>query len=799
MLKNYFTIAWRNLSRYKTFSTIKICSLAFGLTACMLIFLYIKDEISFDRFHENKSLLFRVTKHIEIGNDPARTIGATGSIVGETFAKEIPEIKQFVRITGQPAIVKKENEVLAESPQFVDHNFFEVFSFPIIKGNKTAPLNDLHSVVITRDVEKKYFGGKDAVGENLQIKIKDEFENFTVTAVAENFPQNSTLSADILLPFTYYEKQNRNAGWMGGNLNTFVLLSPQSNPGAVTQKMQGIFDENTRERIAKAKKEQNISIRITMGLQPLTAMHLDTKIEPGNRMASGSSPVYSYILASIAIFILLIGCINFINLAIAQSLKRSKEIGIRKVAGSTRMQLIKQFLTESFLVSFIAFVLAIGLTILVIPFFNELANKKLSISYLSGWQLYTAFLLLLVITSFIAGFYPSLVLSAFTPAKVLKSKQKIMGKNYFTKSLFVVQFALAISLVTGTTIMNSQLNFLLHTDLGYDSRNLVRVDLPLNRKSDQLTTLFKKELSDHADIVSVAAKNDGRMITGVKSNGKDIEIGYNKIDQNFLHTFGIPFVAGRNFSLSHPSDSFHAVIVNESFVKQAGWKPSEAIGKMVSGMEGSSQPFAIAGVIKDIHFSSLKEKIVPEVYTMDTVYSYGEVWVKIDDGNIPQTLSVLQDAFTKLVPYYPYSYQFMDDMNARNYEAEARWKKIISIASVLFAFISCIGLFGLVMLSVEQRAREIGIRKVLGAAVSTIVMLITREFILLISIAFLIALPVAWYFSRQWLQDFAYRTDLSWWMFVLPAILIMAIALITMSFRSIRAALVNPVKSLKAD
>lgn len=795
MLKNYLTVAWRNLLRYKTYSGIKILSLAIGLTACMLISLYIKDEISYDRFHQNKDLLHRVTQHIEIGQDAPRTIGATNSLMGEAFASEIPEIDQFVRITSQPAITKKENDVLAENPMFVDHNFFNVFSFPILKGDKFSPLHDINSVVISRDMEKKYFGEKNAVGENLQLKIHGGFESFKVTAVAENFPQNSTLQGGIMLPFKYFDKYNKNTGWMGGNLTTYLLLSPQANKQTVNKKMQDIFDSKTKDRIAAAKKNQNINIKITLGLQVLTAIHLDETIEN----SAGSSPVYSWILGSIAVFILLIGCINFINLAIAQSLKRSKEIGIRKVAGSTRMQLIGQFLSESFLVSFIAFVFAIGLTLALLPFFNELSNKKLSISYISGWQLYAAFIVLLILTSFIAGFYPSLVLSAFRPAKVLKSAQKLVGKNYFTKSLIVVQFSLAICLVTGTTIMNSQLSFLLNAHPGYDSRNLIQVDLPLNKNRDQLTTLFKEELNDHAGIVSVAAMSGGRMITGVHANNKTVEVGYNKIDHNFIPTFGIKMVAGRNFSPAHPSDSFHAIIVNESFVQEAGWKPAEAIGRQVTGMEGSSQPFAIAGVIKDIHFSSLKEKIIPELYTMDTVINYGQVWVKINDGNIPQTLSRLQDAFNKLVPYYPYSYQFKEDINARNYEAEARWKKIITIASVLFAFISCIGLFGLVMLSVEQRAKEIGIRKVLGAAVTTIVVLITREFIILVAVAFVFALPVAWYFINQWLQQFPYRTALEWWMFVLPVVLIMATALITMSFRSIKAAITNPARSLRAE
>jgi len=800
MFSNYFKIAWRNLLRNKIFSVIKILGLSIGLTVCMLIFLYTKDEVSYDQFQENKTQLYRIVQDWQMGKEPAKTIGTTNGVMGETFAKEIPEVQQFVRVNGMAVTVKKNNDVFTENPLFVDDNFFSVFTFPLIEGNKRTALQDPHSVILSKDMAKKYFGTTDVTGKVMQIKLDTAFENFTISAVAENAPLNSTLKTDMLLPYKFFEKYNSNTDWIGGSLNTFLLLSQTANVPTVINKMQAIYDKNTKDKIAKAEQEQGMAIKIKLGLQPLTAIHLSTKAGPDNGMSDGSNPAYSYILTCIAVFILIIACINFINLAVAQSLKRSKEIGIRKVVGSTRKQLIKQFLIESFLVSLIAFVIAIILTIAILPFFNELANKKLSLSYLSDWYLYAGYFLLLLVTSFIAGFYPSLVLSAFQPVKVLYSKQKLLGKNYLTRGLIVLQFALAIFLIIGTIAINSQLNFLLHADLGYDSKNLVKMDIPINKTSDRLPAVFKNELRNKPGIISVAARHRGRSISGAKVDGKQIEIENNKIDNNYLTTFKILIIRGRNFSPDYPSDSMNSVIVNESFVKEAGWKLDDAVGKTIGfGESHGGRNATVIGVVKDYHFLSLKKKITSEVFTMEPDFNYGEIWVKINPKDVPQTLALLEKTFKKLVPYFPYSYQFMDDVNAKNYETETKWKQIISIASTLFIFISCIGLLGLVILSIEQRTKEIGIRKVLGAAVSRIIVLISKEFLILISIAFIVAVPVGYYFVNRWLQNFAYRINISWWMFALAGLLVIAVALLTMSFQAIKAAIANPVKSLRTE
>ncbi len=796
MFKNYITIAWRNLLRNKIFSIIKITGLSLGLMVCILIMLYTKDEVSYDRFHANISRLYRITQTWEMGKDEPAKLGITNAILGEEFQKSIPEIQEFVRVNGTSVTVKKGKDVFSERPMAVDWNFFQMFSFDLISGDPTTALKDLNSVVLTKESAKKYFGTMDVIGKLMEIKLQDKFENFVVTGLAKDAPENSTIKYSFLLPFEYWRRIGQN-GWIGGSLTTFALLAPKASPAIAEKKMQELFDRHTKTEIDEAREKQGLSLKITLGLQPLHDVHLNKDFGTDNGLADKSSPIYSYILSYIAVFILIIACINFINLALAQSLKRSKEIGVRKVVGGSRAQLIKQFLMESLVVSAIAFAIAILLVITVLPFFNELANKKLSLSYLSDFSLYAGYFLLLLVTAFIAGFYPSLVLSAFQPVKVLYSRQKLMGRNWLTKGLVVLQFALAVFLIIGTLAVNSQLNFLSKRDLGYDSKNLVRIQLPYFGE-DRGASALRYELSKQSFVTDVALRNGGVNITGIKAGGKQLEIDLNKIDEHFFKTFRIPLKAGRNFSPAHPSDTNSAVIVNEAFVKAAGWTNETAIGKPVRFNEAKVN-HTIIGVIRDYHYRSLKTKITPQLFSMDPHSSFGQVWVKIKQDNIPRSLASIETIYKKINPLFPYDYQFIDAMNAENYKSEKKWKEIIGIAATLFIFISCIGLFGLVLLSIEQRTKEIGIRKVLGAAISRIFLLISKDFLWLVIIAFLIAVPAGYYAVSKWLEDFPYRIEIGWWIFLVAGLLILVISLATISFQAVRAALTNPVKNLRTE
>lgn len=798
MLKNYFKTALRSLLKNKGVSFINIFGLALALTCCLLIMLYVKDEISFDRFHSKRSDIYRIIQDMHIGKEAPNKLSITQMPLGEAFRNQIPEIKERVRMADMEVTVKKDNQVITDHFLAVDDNFFKVFDFDLTQGDRITPLKDMYSIVLSENTAKKYFGTADAVGKIMQIKLRDEFENFTVKAVASNPPQNSSISFEMLVPISFYEKGQSHFGWIGGSVNTFLLLDPLADRSAVVKKMQAIFDDHTHDQIAQAKKEQQIGIEIFMGIQPLTDIHLNKTLGAHNGLSDANSPANAYILSAIAIFILLIACINFINLSIGQSLQRSREIGIRKVVGGKRSQLIWQFLAQSFLTSLLAFLLAIAMASFILPFFNQLADKKLSLSYLADGWLFAGWVFLLLLTSLIAGFYPSIVLSSFQPLRILSGRQKLMGRNYFARGLIVFQFALAIFLLIGTVGVFTQLKYLFHQDLGYDDKQLVRIELPWSDQNGKLMAVFKNELTGQPGILGIAGRNRGAATTGVIADGRQVVIDYNNIDENFFPLFKIPILKGRNFSASFPSDAVQSVIVNETFLKDAGWKADQAIGSTISMME-ENKTLTIIGVIKDYHFRSLKEKVGAQIFLFGPDKEYGQAWIRIKPDNIPKTLAFLSNTYQKIAPLYPYTYDFVDRINAKNYATEAKWKQIVSIAAILFIFISCMGLLGLVILSVEQRTKEIGIRKVLGAATARIFLLITKEFTILIGIAMMVAIPVAYFVLDRWLQDFPYRTTMHWWIFALAGISIIFFALLTISVKALRAAFSNPVKSLRTE
>ncbi|HWH63674.1 MAG TPA: FtsX-like permease family protein, partial [Ginsengibacter sp.] len=525
--------------------------------------------------------------------------------------------------------------------------------------------------------------------------------------------------------------------------------------------------------------------------------HLSTDLPAGYGLKNASDPVYSYILSAIALFVLLIACINFVNLTVARSIKRAKEIGIRKIAGSSRKQLIMQFLGESFFLCTIAFALAIGLVQWLLPLFNNLANKALSLSYLFDAKLITGYVILYVITGLLAGFYPALILSGYNPVQTLYNRFQIAGKNYLQKSLVVLQFTLASFLIIATFIIYAQFNFLTKTDLGYDDTNLVVLNKSDLTHKDAAT--FKTELMKNSDIVGVTAKNSGNRGTAAKtSTGATIGFAYETVDENYLSLLKISLVAGRYFSPSFPADSVQSVIVNESLVKAAHWK--NPIGETMNiQWWNTNKTYRVIGVVKDYHFASLMDKITPQVFTMRNDISYGTYYIKIKPGAETASLKWIQKTFQQFYPTNAYSYIFKNDENARAYKSVAKWKQILLFGGVLTIFISCIGLFGLSVLSAEKRTKEIGIRKVLGASVQHIVTILSADFTKLVVIALVIALPLAYIVANKWLQNFPYRITISWWLFASAAILVMLIALFTISFQSIKVAIANPVKSLRTE
>jgi len=798
MIRNYFKIALRNIQRNKIYSFINIAGLSLGLAAAMLIILYVKDEVSYDRFQKNFDNTYRITfTMLNKDGSIQHRDGITGYLQGPKFTANVPGIQSFVRIQSGGVDIKKGTDINSEEMLKADSSFFSVFSFPLLSGNPKTCLLNPYSIVLSEDEAKKQFGTTDAIGKVVMIRKDSTFVPYSVTAVAKRCPQNSSIKFNILLPFQpTAEELQSSENWFNFFLNTFVVLNPKADVAMVEKQMQQFYDRDSKEAMKIiTEKYGDVVGKTKYGLQPLAAMHLSKDFPANTGLTDASNPVYSYILSGIALFILLIACINFVNLTIARSIKRAKEIGIRKVVGSNRKQLIIQFLSESFILSFIAFVMAVGIVKLVLPVFNDLSNKALSLSYLFDARLIAFYIVLFVATTLLAGFYPALVLSGYNPVQTLYSRFTLSGKNYLQKSLVVLQFALASFLIIATIIIYLQFNYLTTEKLGYDDSNLVLVGKDGLKRGE--ATIFQDQLMKDPDIIGVAPKNSGYWQTRAKVNGDSaIDFTYETVDESFLPLLKIPLVAGRNFSKDFPSDSSRSVIVNESFAKQAGWK--NPVGQEVNFWIDNKK-YTVIGVVKDYHFQPMNQKISPQLFTMTPDNEFGMVYIKIRPQTATSSLAYIQKTFKNLFPFSPYSYTFKRDENFKNYEAEAKWKQIMLFGAVLTIFISCIGLFGLSVLSAEKRTKEIGIRKVLGASVRSVVTTLSKDFLKLVLIAMIIAIPAAWLASNKWLENYPYRISLSWWMFASAGMLVIIIALATVSFQAIKSARANPVDSLRSE
>ncbi len=810
MFRSYFKTAWRNLSRNKIYSLVNIAGLSLGLACAMLIILYVKDEVSFDRFHKNVNNIYRIVSKSPQG----RNMVMTGYLQGPRFMQNVLGIKSFVRVQNGEKNIKTGNYVHAQGMLQVDPDFFSVFTFPLLSGDAKTCLTEPHSIVLDEDVAKRQFGTVDAVGKIVMIKDDSSFVPYKVTAVAKRCPQNSSIQFDVLLPLKVSAANaTNNESWFGFSLNTFVVLDDKTNLQAVEKQIQNFYLSDAKQAhddIIKKNGGKNDGKMSTYFLQSFLDMHLstalpvndnfmqiskaDTHVDDG--LTNASNPVYSYILSGIALFVLMIACINFVNLTVARSVKRAREIGIRKVIGGSRKQLIAQFLGESFFLCTIAFVLAIVLVQSVLPLFSDLANKVLLLSYLLDAKLVTSYISLYLITGLLAGFYPALVLSGYDPVQTLYSRFQIAGKNYLQKSLIVLQFTLASFLIIATFIIYSQFNFLTKTSLGYDDSNLIVIQTGNTKHSD--AAAFKNELLKNSNIINVSAKNGGIWQAGSKGDqDSGINARYETIDENYLPLLKIPLVDGRNFSPAYAADSTQSVIINETFAKAAHWE--NPAGKTISVLWGEVETYHVIGVVKDYHFASLTEIITPEILTMKTSNSYGSYYIRIKPGSETASLQWIQQLFQQFYPADPYSYVFKNDENKKQYADVEKWKQIILFGAALTIFISCIGLFGLSVLSTEKRTKEIGIRKVFGASVKSIVTILSTDFIKLVAIALVLSSPLASIAANKWLQNFPYRIMISWWLFAIAALMVISIALLTVSFQAIKAAVANPVKSLRTE
>ncbi|RCR65820.1 ABC transporter permease [Larkinella punicea] len=805
MIQNYFKIAWRNLWRKKAFSAINIVGLAVGLATCLLIVLFVQHELSYDRYNAKADRIFRMTMHIRLGGKEMNMAYAP-ALAGSAMLRDYPGVEAFTRLESEGTfVVKYGNERFKEERVvFADSNFFAVFSIPLLKGNVKTVLTEPNTVVLTESTARKYFGDQNPVGKSLTMGTKGLFR---VTGVCRDVPSNSHFHYDF---FGSYRSIRQGEKWLASGSHTYLLLREgysvaqlAAQSPTIVRKYMGpevpeflgmTYDEYLRK-----------GDRMGFRFQPVTDIHLGPNWE--NELEANSDPKYVYIFSAIAVFILLLACINFMNLSTAGSANRAREVGIRKVLGSVQQQLIRQFLSESVLITFLALVVAGVLVVVALPTFNQLANKAFDLGTLLNARMIGYTLMGSLLVGLLAGSYPAFFLSSFNPVSVLKGKL-VSGvrSGWLRNTLVTVQFVVSIGMIIGTLVVYRQLRFIQNKKVGFDKEQvLILHDTYV--LGDKLKT-FRNELAKQSQIVSASLA--GYLPAGRSNNGVDgfrdvnaptetvpFRLKTYRIDEQYLPTLGIGVALGRNFSKAFSGDSA-GVLVNEAAVRQFGWKNpvGQRITTVGDGSPGDRQTYTVVGVTKDFHFESMHQHIAPLI-----MYYGGDQYqmaLRIRTDNVPALLKTLEQNW-KAETDTPFSYSFLDERFNKMYESEQRIGELFGIFAGLAVFIACLGLFGLAAFTTLQRTKEIGVRKVLGASIASIVVLLSKDFLRLVFVAILIATPLGWYAMNEWLADFAYRIDLEWWVFGLAGLLAAAVALLTVSFQSIKAALVNPVKSLKSE
>ncbi|MET3878992.1 ABC transporter permease [Chitinophaga sp. OAE865] len=791
MLLNYLKIALRHHRKNKLYAGINITGLAIGICCVLLAFLYWKDENSFDRFHEQHRHLYRITTTVtQPGNMPLQT-GSTGQPHGPAFQAQVPEITAYSRVMGGDIYgdIIAGNKVLKQQLLFVDPGFFRVFSFPLLKGDSATALSDIGSAVITESTALKYFNRTDVVGELLRMDADPSARQLgkplVVSAVVKDPPRHSSIQFDVLLPFRFLQLSFNDSDWNNMYLSTFVVTRPDADITTVTRQLNRVQAPHARGNNAPA---------LTFGLQPVTDIHLHPLYSPeGSReggVINGSNPAFAWLFMGIAVFILVMAGINFINITLAGSLKRIKEVGVRKINGSSGMQIIGQFLAESALLCAAALLLALLFTAAALPVFNALTEKAIAPGAILHpfIGLATAALLLLIVI--LTGAYPAYVLAKFSAIRAFSGRTHLTGNNLPGRVLIVAQFSLAVFFLIITTLFYRQMDYVQSKDLGYHPEQVVVTHINGDRNLQQVQDVLKNELMNEPGITGLSFGGERGGVSAVHLPGKNITAIHRVIDHNYLATMGITLKEGQNFG---PGWS-DGVIVNEAFVKAAGLR--NPIGTRIRTDEYFDKELrTITGVVKDFHTGSLREPISPMVMITSKWFG-GNVWLKLDPRRQAASLAALAKAYKKALPETAFTYSFLNDLNAREYAQDQRWKAVIQWAALLSVLICSTGLFGLAHIATHQRMKEIGIRKILGAGLTSIVALFSKDFLQLVAIAFIIAAPLSWIAMNQWLQGFAYHTGISAWIFIATGSFTLLIALATVGIQVIRAVGANPVKHL---
>lgn len=803
MIKNYLKVAIRNIIKHKGFSIINIVGLAIGIACSILILLFVAHELSYDKFHEKAERIHRIAVRASVGDTKIRQTYSS-SATFKKLLEDFPEIEvavKFLRLGRTP--INLGEKTFFESRFFaVDSTFFDVFTIPLIHGNPKTVLANPNTMVISKNTALKYFGGTDAVGKILRADFSYDpgSIDFEITGVSENVPANSHFHYDLLVSSATFPTYINDPGWSSNNFISYVVLKEGTS--------SEWFDAKLKEFTRKHMGGERFDAWVAKGnfweyfLQPVTKIHLNSDLN-GEFEANGNE-TYVYIFSAISIIILLIACINFMNLSTAKSSLRAKEVGMRKVVGSGRNRLVVQFLSESVLLSFISLALGMVIVISLLPLYKNLIGRQLEIHYFDNFIVIPSLLALGLIVGVISGAYPAFFLSSFKPISALKGKTiGSKGGSWLRNILVIFQFTISIFLIIGTLVVNQQLKFFQNIKLGFDKKQVLVIRNPGSLGNNIVP--FKEALRKQSSIIDVSGSNTlpGRGFSnigfGAEGVDKSFTLNLCVCDYDFLDTLKLELVQGRFFSRDFITDS-HAAVLNEKAVELLGW--DDPIGKKINNWARNRGNFTVIGVIKDYHYESLHQEIRPMALFLSGGYYTNvesSISVRLNTENISETIKYAGNTWNNFAHNMPFEYSFLDEDYDNLYINEKQTRKLFSIFSFLAIFIACLGLFGLASFIADQKTKEIGIRKVLGASVPGIVKVLNKRFVKWVLIANFTAWPIAWFMMNKWLQNFAYRIELSWWMFILAAVLALLVALITVSFQTVKAALKNPIDSLRYE
>jgi putative ABC transport system permease protein len=805
MLKNYFKIALRNMFRNKLYSLINLAGLAIGLAACLMIWLWVQDEMSYDRFHTNADRIYRVERKIDFRDIHTQTPSTSGPY-GPALVNDYPEIANYVRLDRNELSIKDHRNLFHKQQIVVaDNSIFEIFDFHLESGDPKTALTQPKSMVLTRENALKYLGTADAIGKSLTVDWRGIMADFQVTGILEEVPPNSHVQFDVLASISSYPPEELSF-WHNNFLYTYVLLREGTSPEEAEKKFSGFLTKYMGADITKILgPEMDINDVFQLKLYPLLDIHLypagESEIEPQGSISS------VYVFSAIALLILIIACINFMNLSTARANKRAREVGIRKTVGAHRRQLRGQFLGESVLLAFMALILAVLLIRLFIPLFNSISGKFLSMGMLFQVSNWIILIGIALAAGLLAGMYPAFYLTRFDPAKVLKGgAQSGTGKSILRRSMAVIQFVISITLIIGTLIIFKQMDYIQKKSLGFDKENVVILSAE-SKTIRQNIEAFRNTLTQDARVKSVAVSSNvpGSAhfsdTTYKRPDTDDIfPLIFITTDYEFVDTYGFEVTHGRSFSREFSTDIDGAIMLNEAAAREIGYMPEEAVGKKLLRFRNLSEfeELTIVGVVRDFHFKSLHKIIDPILLSLDP-QSFNTISVRVMPGDIRGTIGFIQQKWGEIFPGEQFEYSFLNSRINLLYKSESRMRSIFLIFSVLSIFVACLGLFGLAAFTAEERTKEIGVRKVLGASTANILLLLSKEFSKWVLFANLIAWPVAYYIMHRWMQNFAYQTSIGLGPFFLSALLALSIALFTVSYQSLRAALADPVDCLRYE